>query len=109
MQVTELTSIHLKGVILNDKLFNAPKIQASARRLNIKYDVNKGGVRLTGTWQAISEFRKILKGEIVNYIVLNKTSGITLDTKIPEVEKPEVRPSHNSAKGIMSHLSTAMC
>ena len=75
-----------------------------------KYDVNKGAVQLTGTWQAISEFRKTLKGEIMNYIVNIKTSGIKLDTKLPKVEKPEVNPSHSCAKGIslMSLPSTAM-
>ena len=115
MQVTELTTIHLaihlNRVIFSDQLFNIPKIQACAHQLNIKYDINKGAVQLTGTWQAISEFRKTLKGEIMNYVVNIKTSGIKLDTKLPEVEKPEVNPSHSCAKGIslMSLPLTVMC
>ena len=108
MQVTEAATVQMKGKIFGDPFFNASKIQTCARRLRIKYDSkNEGAVYLTGTWQAISEFRKILRGEIVHYLARYKSNGVKLDTKLPEVEKPEASPPHNSAKGIinMSSLS----
>ncbi|XP_065920742.1 uncharacterized protein [Dysidea avara] len=105
--VTEAATVQMKGKIFSDPLFNTSKIQTCARRLNIKYDVNAGAVCLTGTWQAIGEFRKILKGEIMNYLAAYKSNCVA---KLPGdlVEKPEASPSHNSAKGIinMSSLSS---
>jgi len=102
----------MKGKIFRDPLFNASKIQTCARRLNIKCNVNNGAMHLTGTWQAIGEFRKILKGEVMNYLAVYKSNGVKLDTKVPEdiMEKPGTTgsPSHNSAKDIinMSSLSS---
>ena len=92
----------MKGKIFSDPFFNASKIQTCARRLNIKYVSNEGTLYLTGTWQAISEFRKILKGEIVHYLGAYKSNGVKLDTKLEEVEKPEASPSHSCAKGIIN-------
>ena len=78
LQMQETTTIRMKGSIFNDKSFNNTKLQVLARRYQVTININDEVLQVTGTWNKIAEFRKILNEEISEFLARNTTALVTL-------------------------------
>ena len=93
----EKTTIKLEGAVFSNVSFNKAKMQVFARRFNVELDINSKPIQITGTWHAISEFRKVLRTEI-SELCSNSTSKAGFS--VVEISENDItRSAENSTKG----------
>ena len=89
----------MQGSIFNDESFNRSKLQVLARRHRVTININNEVLQITGTWNEISEFRKMLNEEISKFLT-SKTS--TLATSQDDLKQENIFDTKSSAdKGII--------